>query len=269
LSDPISSDADEIRAAVARRRLAAYDSCFGPVTSSFLPLLVRALPESGLVADLGAGSGALSVLATTSARSCVAVDVEPHVVAVCRRKGIPALVASVEALPFVNAGLDAVAGAFVVPHVHDLMATFTEVERVLRPGGAVVQVTWAPSSESPFAGLAWDCLKRHAGESVTAILESIGERTSAASLAQLARSAGLDGVDVEALRTTTTVETPRVWWHGMLGASLGLSQLLQVTSPDVRRVVQDDFLREAEQFRSGSVLRVPVAVHLLTACRPR
>jgi SAM-dependent methyltransferase len=62
-------------------------------------------------------------------------------VELARARGVDALVADVQQIPFRDAEFDAVVAAWMLYHVPDLERGLSEVARVLRPGGALVAVT--------------------------------------------------------------------------------------------------------------------------------
>jgi ubiquinone/menaquinone biosynthesis C-methylase UbiE len=251
-----------------RHQAAAYAEFFGPVTRRFLRYIPDALPQSArLVADLGAGGPELARLLADSHRRCVAFDHSLAMLAGCRESGAPAVVADAEALPCAEAGFDAVAAAFLLPHLTDPAAALAEMRRVLRPGGTLVLVNWAAGEESPFTGLASMLLAERASAEVREPLAEAARRAAAGWLTDLVRAGGFQPVQAETLSTTVSIRSPGHWWRGMIGASTGLSMLLHATDPELRRDVQEEFLLRAEAYRRGSELVVPVAAHLLRASR--
>lgn len=258
-----------VRARANRRQAAAYAEFFGPVTRRFLPYVEDALPPAArLVIDLGAGPGELAHALTASGRRCVAVDIALAMLAACRDGDTAAVAADAGALPFAGASVDAVTAAFLLPHLSDPARALAEVTRVLRPHGTFVLITWADPAASPFTGLASLLLAEHGGARVRGPLAEAEQRTAARWVTALVRAGGFTGLQVETLSTTVLIESPRRWWRGMIGASTGLSQLLQASDLDVRRKVQEQFLAAAEAYRDATRLAVPVAAHVLQATWP-
>lgn len=100
------------------------------------------LPASGVVIDLGAGSGLQTELLQEKGHQVIALDLlqgtyapGPHMVLF---DGIR--------LPLRASSVDAVFSSHVLEHVEDLPAMFGELQRVLRPGGFGVHIvptaTW-------------------------------------------------------------------------------------------------------------------------------
>ena len=103
---------------------------------------VAGLPERPVILDLGCGSG-LYVAAFARA-GCDVVGVEPHAptreaaAQIGERLGIELRISDghAEHVPFEDASFDFVYCNQVIEHVADPAASFAEVARVLRPGGA-------------------------------------------------------------------------------------------------------------------------------------
>lgn len=114
-------------------------------------LLRQALPDpGGRLLDLGCGPGAL-LSEMEGAWTTVGLDVEPLALKYCRERGLPRLVlGDGQKLPFRDGSFDAVTALDAFEHIPDDVAAFTEVARVLRPGGALVlsvpayKALWGP-----------------------------------------------------------------------------------------------------------------------------
>jgi SAM-dependent methyltransferase len=70
-----------------------------------------------------------------------AVDTSSRMVELTRARGVDAVVADAEALPFVDARFDAVVAAWMLYHVPNLDRALAELHRVLCPGGRLVAAT--------------------------------------------------------------------------------------------------------------------------------
>jgi SAM-dependent methyltransferase len=103
-----------------------------------IPTLLAAIAEARpeRVLDVGCGDGALAALLTTPKVVCV--DQSAAAVDAARARGLDALQADVQALPFEDASFDVVMCNWVLYHVADLDRGLSELARVCRPGGRMV-----------------------------------------------------------------------------------------------------------------------------------
>jgi SAM-dependent methyltransferase len=105
----------------------------------------RRFPVAGLdVLELGCGyGGLLKVLRGASARP-VGVDVEATRVKYAKSRGLDAVCASADALPFPDGSFDVVVSDAVLEHLTDIAACLRESHRVLRPAGWFYAL-WGPT----------------------------------------------------------------------------------------------------------------------------
>ena len=102
--------------------------------------------QYGTVVELGSGTGffLLNLMQSGIGKRGIVTDLSSGMVAVASRNGrglglpIFGTVADAESLPFASSSVDLVVGHAVLHHVPDLDKLFTEVTRILRPGGRFV-----------------------------------------------------------------------------------------------------------------------------------
>ena len=132
----------------------AYEATFGRVLAGLYRVIAIDLRDSlagqacGHIVDIGAGPGGLAVALAEQfpdARlTTVDIDTAMAALAAARvaREGIDAQVhisvGDVGALPLADASVDLVTSSFSVHHWPDAQVGFTEVRRVLRPGGRAI-----------------------------------------------------------------------------------------------------------------------------------
>jgi SAM-dependent methyltransferase len=106
----------------------------GEPIDTLLAAIAEARPHR--VLDAGCGSGALSAL--VAAPSVVCVDQSAAAVQAARARGLEALQADIEQLPYEDASFDVVMSNWTLYHLPDLNRGLREIARVLRPGGRLV-----------------------------------------------------------------------------------------------------------------------------------
>jgi SAM-dependent methyltransferase len=144
-----------------------YEALWSPLILPPAAALVRVLALTGqcVVADVGAGTGALRgvIRSAAPAAQVVALDASAEMLRIARtRRGVPAVLADALALPIADGVTDAVILAYVLFHLADPSLAIAEAARVLRPGGRVGTITWAWERGSRAAAL-WDQILADAG----------------------------------------------------------------------------------------------------------
>lgn len=111
------------------------------------------------ILDVGCGTGKMmkEMLARAPCRP-VGADLAPAMLRRCRTAvpRVPVLLANGERLPFRDATFDGATNAFVLRNLESLPAFFTEMRRVLKPGGRLVSLEIAKPRGAiygPFHGL--------------------------------------------------------------------------------------------------------------------
>ena len=109
-------------------------------------LAIAALEEThpARVLEVGCGLGAFAERVVHElGAEVVAVDVAPRMVELARARGVNALVADAQTLPFAAEEFDCVVANWVLHHVPDLERGLAEFERVLEPRGRLVAATFS------------------------------------------------------------------------------------------------------------------------------
>ena len=95
------------------------------------------LPPGSRVLDAAAGTGSITGALARAAWEPVAVDLTRSMLRRAARRGFPAVEASAEELPFVDASFDGATFGYLLRYVASPLDTLREIHRVLRPGGQV------------------------------------------------------------------------------------------------------------------------------------
>lgn len=92
---------------------------------------------AGRLLDVGCSLGYAIEAAHSLGLAAVGVDVSPHAIAECRRRGYDARTGTLEALPFADASFEVVVLKHVFEHTSEPRRALAELRRVLVPGGAL------------------------------------------------------------------------------------------------------------------------------------
>jgi ubiquinone/menaquinone biosynthesis C-methylase UbiE len=121
-------------------KAAAYRDSFAALCAYPAGALLdaAAVGEDVRVLDVGTGTGTVAALACARAARTTAVDAEPSMLEIARRRapGAETRHAVLPHLPFPDAFFDAVVANFVLNHVGDPEAAVREMRRVVCPGVA-------------------------------------------------------------------------------------------------------------------------------------
>jgi ubiquinone/menaquinone biosynthesis C-methylase UbiE len=100
--------------------------------------LIRGFATDADVLEVGCGTGLILNRIAPLARRAVGLDLSPGMLAVARERGLEVVEGSARELPFEDASFDLLYSFKVLAHVPDLARVFSEMARVVRPGGRLV-----------------------------------------------------------------------------------------------------------------------------------
>lgn len=146
----------EIAAGYDQQRFGGTSGAY--VNSRELGVVDRLLPSSGVMADVGCGTGRLLPVLRGKARLPIGLDTSLPMLRQAARTGVHQLVeADGFALPLADSACDAVACLRVLFHLPDAAPLLRELRRVTRPGGMLVcdTATLSPRALLPLQRGRW------------------------------------------------------------------------------------------------------------------
>jgi ubiquinone/menaquinone biosynthesis C-methylase UbiE len=124
----------------------AYDAFMGRYSRRLAPVFAdfAALPEGSAVADVGAGTGALTSELARRGFRVAAADPSPQFVDALHERlpDVDARVAPAEELPWDDESFDASVAQLVVAFMRDAPAGVREMRRIVRAGGTIAVCMW-------------------------------------------------------------------------------------------------------------------------------
>jgi ubiquinone/menaquinone biosynthesis C-methylase UbiE len=114
-----------------------YDRAI-PFSSLELMLKMVALPVDGLLLDAGGGTGRVASALRPYVRAALVADFSPGMLSQAKGKGLPAIQAPAECLPFAAGTFERIIMIDALHHVINQAETIAELWRVLKPGGRLV-----------------------------------------------------------------------------------------------------------------------------------
>jgi SAM-dependent methyltransferase len=207
-----------------------------------------ALPQrSGLLVDVGAGSGGVTAKLHWPAPQKLAVDGSAQLVDVARARGLRGEVADVSSVPLADGCATAVCLLDVIEHLSDPGPALGEARRLLAPDGRLVVTV-------PAHGFLWSAADVALGHARRYNRRMLREQVEAA------------GFEVERLTHVFSWLVPPVLVKRRLGGSERPQLGLDVSSPAVDRAAQ--VLTRAERALVSRV-SLPAGTSLLCVARPR
>lgn len=215
------------------------------------------------VLDLGAGRGAVTVPVLRAGGSVVAGDVSRGMLAALRATvpGVDARLLDATALDLPDHSFDLVVSGFALHVLPSPQAAFTEVARVLRPGGELVFSVPGPSTDGGW----WASY----GQVVDEFTQRIPPRPTngpARSLADCAEHAGLHAEGRWNTEVSFPVEGPEAHWDWLM--SHGSRWLYEALEPADRAEFRDRVLRTLREDHPTGGTRIIAGAEFHRYTRP-
>jgi SAM-dependent methyltransferase len=253
-----------------RRWAQGAELVYGPIAAALVASSPHPLARR-LVLDAGAGTGAVSAALLQCRARTLAMDLSPAMLAWQAASRPPCAAADIRALPLRAGSVDDSVAAFVLNHLTDPSAGFTELARVTRAGGAILATAFAGEHRSEdrdridAAAIAagWQA-PRWYRDLKSSAMPLLG---TAPAMAAAARAAGLAGVRASQRAVDTGITEPAQLVRYRLGHPIFAAWLDRI-GPERAA----DFAAEAEQAVGGAMAPYRPSVIFLrarTAAGPR
>lgn len=223
--------------------------------------------EDARVLDVATGPGVLALELASRVARVDAVDFSSAMLEELEAKRVRAGVENVfaqladgQALPFEEGSFDAAFSMFGLMFFADRSRGFSELFRVLRPGGVAVVSSWAPVQQSPLMTLMFGAL-RAADPSRAAPQANWLSLENPELFAQELRSAGFVDVSVEPYTHSVRVESAETYWATTTLASAPLAMLKHRLGPrewarqsDLAKAYLADQITQPREFATTAYL---------------
>ena len=224
------------------------------------------LRDDSVVLDVASGTGepGLTVAGRVPRGRVTLTDLAERMLAVtaesAARRGLTNVstrVADAGALPFDDAGFDAVLCRFGFMFFPDVTAAARELARVARPGARVCAAVWGDPAKNPWATTVMDTIGRH----VTLPAPAPGApglfRCAAPdTMRTLFTDAGLRDVTQEEVSADMAHDTPEHYWAFMNDCAAPVVAGLARADGATRERIRAEVLDQARQFVQDGALRM-------------
>lgn len=143
----------------------SYLNTWGVLTNEMLPELIKAthIRSGEKVLDIGCGPGNSSKILSDTGAEVTGIDFSQKMidVALAKYPNISFHQADAENLPEANNSFDVIIANYVVHHFADPKKVFSEIARVLKPGGRFAFAVWGPGEEQSSIGAFFPAFSNH------------------------------------------------------------------------------------------------------------
>jgi ubiquinone/menaquinone biosynthesis C-methylase UbiE len=257
-----------------------YDLHLGPLLFEFsaqdLAERVGAVvPDGGKVLEVACGTGISTDYlhrALGATTEVVATDLNEAMIDYARAKrgvlpGVTFEPADALALPFQDAGFDAVVCQFGIMFFPDKARGVAEMARVLKPGGLLAFNVWDSLRHNRVAQIALEAMARFFEDEPPKFLETPFGCAEIDPIKALIQQAGFSGFDIHVV--TATVERPdaRHMARGFVEGNPGIHEVRERATAEVETIVEA-VAHAVEAAFGPAPLKIPLQEIVYTALKP-
>ena len=229
----------------------AYERFMGRWSRMVAPLLVdfTGLRDTGLVLDVGSGTGSLAFCIAKLRAHCQVVGIDPseqYVGYANSRNPVPDRarfqVGDAQRLPFPDAMFDNSLSLLVFNFIPDRNSALREVSRVTKPGGCVSAAVWDYGAGMQMLRIFWDTAVAldPAAKKVDEVHMPL---CRAGELGEFWKQGGLEHVEERPLDLTMRFESFGDYWDPFLLGQGPAGAYLQTVDSDHRQALRDEVKR--------------------------
>lgn len=248
-----------------QRAAASYADSFARATAPYKgPLLDAAEISPGQqVLDVACGLGDLAAAASARGATAHGLDFSAEMVRIARSNHAEVVVTEGDAedLPYPDGMFDAVVSSFGIHHVPRPELALSECRRVLKPGGHVAFTVWATPEENTAWSLVFDAVDRHGSRSALKAPPP-GALNRVDQCLQLLEAAAFADTSAAIVRSEWSLPNGRALLAALSAGTARMAALIAAQEPAALAAIADDIDRQAERFRRGDNLAIPIAAVL-------
>jgi ubiquinone/menaquinone biosynthesis C-methylase UbiE len=232
------------------------------------PLLDSAGLKAGQrVLDVACGTGIPSLIAAPMVMpggTITGVDLAPGMIELAKKKAEQKQIKNVEfkeadgeSLPFQDGTFDVILCNHGLVHMTDKQKVLSEMRRVLKKGGVLGLTVWSTPDKTVPLGIIAKTIMQLWPASIVPGAPNWFEFGPDGAIEKLLSDNGFSDIRTNRFNVTMEVKSGKEYLEGIIGVSGRLQMLLKNVPVDVAENISKIIINEAENFRSGELIRIP------------